>query len=125
MPHYTTSHDPTQNYNILAIIGTTYALLRKAFFFFQVNRERVGTLTLASEGGYRDVAMLQECDDAVNKICELCGWSKTFEKMMTQPGEAAGHGKSVGQIEKSKKERSSSKVTVKSADHTHSSQHPK
>lgn len=54
------------------------------YFSVQINRERVGTFVLASEGGYRDVAMIKDCDTAVKEICELCGWSDDL-KRLTQP----------------------------------------
>jgi len=56
----------------------------------QVNRDRVGTFTLTSEGGYRDIALLGDCDKSVTDICELCSWTKDFNKLLSHPGEAAG-----------------------------------
>ena len=50
----------------------------------QVNRERVGTFVLGCEGGYRDVAMLQDCDSAVDSICGLCGWTDDFRRLTQQ-----------------------------------------
>ena len=44
----------------------------------------MGTFVLSSEGGYRDVAMLQDCDSAVKKICELCGWTEDLKKLICQ-----------------------------------------
>ena len=40
----------------------------------QINLERVGTFSLAAEGGYRDVALLDHCDSAVARVCVLCHW---------------------------------------------------
>ena len=53
-------------------------------FFVQINKERVGTFVLGSEGGYRDVAMLQDCDSAVSEICELCGWTEDLKALIQQ-----------------------------------------
>lgn len=50
-----------------------------------MNKERVGTFTLEEEGGYRDVAMLQDCDSGVEEICRQCGWSRTLEDMVHPP----------------------------------------
>lgn len=55
----------------------------------QINKERVGNFTLESEGGYRDVAMLEECDAAVYRICELCDWSQEMSKLV-QPKNQSG-----------------------------------
>ena len=51
----------------------------------QINRELVGTFTPASEGGYRDIVMLGECDTGVERVCELCGWREDLEKFV-KPG---------------------------------------
>lgn len=53
----------------------------------QLNRERVGSFTLEDEGGYRDVAVLQDCDRSVREICEHCGWTKDLEAF-TRPAVA-------------------------------------
>ena len=50
----------------------------------QINKERVGTFALASEGGYRDVALLGECNDAVGRVCDLCGWRDSLDKLVEQ-----------------------------------------
>lgn len=42
----------------------------------QINKERVGNFTLQAEGGYRDIAMLEECDLAVQRLCEVCSWTE-------------------------------------------------
>ena len=39
----------------------------------------MGSFTLESEGGYRDVAMLEECDKAVTTVCELSGWTPELD----------------------------------------------
>ena len=60
-------------------------------FFMQINRERVGTFVLSTEGGYRDVAMIQDCDAAVSRICDMCDWTEDLKKMAQQgqsPGDA-------------------------------------
>ena len=51
-------------------------------FLPQINRERVGSFRLESEGGYRDVALLGDCDSAARKICELCGWINDLDKII-------------------------------------------
>ena len=50
----------------------------------QINKERVGNFVLESEGGYRDIAMLEECDKAVNNICSLCNWTQDLDKLVRQ-----------------------------------------
>ena len=73
----------------------------------QINKERVGSFKLESEGGYRDIAMLEDCDSAVRTICKLCGWSKELDVLVkgqqstggksSQPsGGRAGTGGAVG-----------------------------
>ena len=57
--------------------------------FVQINRERVGTFVLSTEGGYRDVAMIQDCDAAVTRICDMCGWTEDLEKL-AQRGQSTG-----------------------------------
>ena len=52
--------------------------------FVQINRERVGTFVLGTEGGYRDVAMIQDCDTAVSRICDMCGWAEDLKKLVLQ-----------------------------------------
>ena len=47
-----------------------------------MNKERVGTFTLEEEGGYRDVAMLQDCDSGVEEICRQCGWSTSLKEIV-------------------------------------------
>ncbi len=42
----------------------------------------MGTFTLESEGGYRDIAMLEKCDEAVHRICEACEWTKEFNRLI-------------------------------------------
>ena len=54
---------------------------------------------LGTEGGYRDVAMIQDCDTAVSRICDMCGWTKDLKKLAMAhvqqqrpgPGEASAH----------------------------------
>ena len=41
----------------------------------------MGTFVLGSEGGYRDVAMIMDCDTAVAKVCEQCGWSDDLKDL--------------------------------------------
>lgn len=50
----------------------------------QINRERVGKFTLKEEGGYRDVALFQDCESAVWRVCDACGWSRALEQLMGQ-----------------------------------------
>ena len=52
--------------------------------FLQINKERVGNFILESEGGYRDIAMLEECDKAVATICRLCNWTWELEQLVKQ-----------------------------------------
>lgn len=52
--------------------------------FVQINRERVGTFVLGTEGGYRDMAMIQDCDTAVSRICDMCGWAEDLKKLVLQ-----------------------------------------
>ena len=42
----------------------------------------MGSFTLESEGGYRDIAMLEECDSAVQRICKLCDWSQELDALV-------------------------------------------
>ena len=48
----------------------------------QINKERVGNFVLASEGGYRDMAMIEECDQAVRTICKLCNWTQELDQLV-------------------------------------------
>ena len=61
----------------------------------QINKVRVGTFTLESEGGYRDVAMLEECDSAVQTICKLCNWGQELDALVKGQGKSAASGSSV------------------------------
>ncbi len=48
---------------------------------------------LGTEGGYRDVAMIKDCDTAVDRICGMCGWTEDLEKLVQQdgPGDVPPH----------------------------------
>ena len=48
----------------------------------QINRERVGAFKLREEGGYRDVALLQDCESAVWSVCDACGWSRALKELI-------------------------------------------
>ncbi len=73
--------------NLLADIGAFDQVVEVSLFMetpahhAQINRERVGSFQLAEEGGYRDVALLQDCEAAVWRVCELCGWSLALEQL--------------------------------------------
>jgi hypothetical protein len=41
---------------------------------------------LDCEGGYRDVAMLEECDSAVQTICKLCSWNQELSALVKGQG---------------------------------------
>ena len=49
------------------------------------------------------MAMLQDCDSAVHKICELCGWSEELKRQIcqqhVQKTKTAGRGQSRTQRE--------------------------
>ena len=36
---------------------------------------------MGEEGGWRDVMVLGECDEAVVRVCTLCGWGRELERM--------------------------------------------
>lgn len=92
----------------------------------QINKVRVGSFTLESEGGYRDVAMLEECDGAVQTICKLCNWSQELGALVKGSSQsnpktaAAGTGRGVHGETKPKVAAVSSKNTSKSVYETHS-----
>ena len=50
--------------------------------YMQINKERVGSFVLPSEGGYRDIVMLEDCDNAVCEVCKLCQWNTELEKLV-------------------------------------------
>lgn len=50
-----------------------------------MNKERVGDLVLQEEGGYRDIAVIQDCDSAVEEICRQCGWSRQLKALLKPP----------------------------------------
>ena len=58
----------------------------------QLNRDRVGSFTLASEGGYRDVALLGDCDEGVANICQHCGWTQDLDKLVHKKKKAPAAG---------------------------------
>ena len=53
------------------------------------------------------MAMIQDCDSAVNKICELCGWTEELKKLISQQG--AQKTKTVGR-EQSRTQREAHKT---------------
>ena len=79
---------------------------------------------LSTEGGYRDVAMIQDCDAAVRRICDMCGWAEDLEKLVLQRDSPCKAKTTINQTTtkpKEAKERYTSyKPTSKNkTDHTH------
>ncbi len=50
----------------------------------------MGNFILESEGGYRDTAMLEECDKAVRTICKLCNWTQELDQLLKHNERQAG-----------------------------------
>ena len=96
----------------------------------------MGPFVLESEGGYRDVAMLEESDKAVSTICKLCGWSQELEMLAKNadtraPAEVAAIKTKSGAVVAGSRSKATAKVTTPTTkvttprEHAHHHIHPR